>query len=520
MQGLGKVKLLKKDQRTDLSKAHYFTGKGFESLVFGETKTSARVGEFGPEVGFAKEMTEGGKEIYIIKFYASGMPLHSGWNGNQWVGLPVGKNRTNFYPGLNAKDTNKGRLYNAMWKRFDAGLKTIVSNGDTPNIRGFLWMQGEQDSKNELSASEYAANLKLLKMRVAEDLDVSVLPMVFGQVLPHSPALKRFTHRDAIRSQMAAADAGSGEPEAIPLAKMVSTDSFPLLKDNVHYDTQGQWMLGQAMAKAMKGLSTEKVVLKLWPEKVPGQVEAKQKSQISSNRSRGVTRLSKVTDPSLTVYAPTKSESNGAAVIVCPGGGYNALAIDLEGYEIGEWLSDLGYTAFVLQYRVPKKQAGALQDAQRAIRMVRSMREQWGIDSDKIGIMGFSAGGSLSARASTRYGDELYPAVGAKENVSARPDFTVLIYPAYLDLGKSKTLTPELKLTAKTPPMFLYVASDDHFANSSEVMASNLKEAKIPYELHVSPKGGHGYGMRPGNPAAEAWPALCKKWLESTVFAK
>ena len=144
------------------------------------------------------------------------------------------------------------------------------------------------------------------------------------------------------------------------------------------------------------------------------------------------------------------------------------------------------------------------------------MREQWGID--KIGIMGFSAGGSLSARAATRSSETLYPATDAIDKVSAQPDFAVLIYPAYLDRGKDKSLTPELTITPHTPPMFLFVASDDPYANSSLVMASALQKAKSPYELHVVPKGKHGYGMRPGNPAAETWPALCQKWLNNEIL--
>ncbi len=262
----------------------------------------------------------------------------------------------------------------------------------------------------------------------------------------------------------------------------------------------------------------ESQVIQLWPKSVPGQSEPRQTAQIAKNNSGGITRISKVTDPTLTIYHPDKSVRNGAAIIICPGGAYNVLAIDLEGFEIGEWLSELGYTAFVLQYRVPKNQLGALQDTQRAIRTVRSMSKQWAID--KVGIMGFSAGGSLSARAATRSSETLYQASDAIDKLSALPDFSILIYPAYLDHGKNKSLTPELTITKQTPPMFLFVASDDPFANSSLVMGSALQKAKSPYELHVVPTGGHGYGMRSGNPAAEAWPALCQKWLESEILKK
>ena len=258
-------------------------------------------------------------------------------------------------------------------------------------------------------------------------------------------------------------------------------------------------------------------VIHLWPEKLPGQSEAKAAPVISDNKD-DVTRITKVTNPALVVYEADPKLKNGAAVIVCPGGGYSILAIDKCGYEIAEWLSNLGYTAFVLQYRVPKNRIGALQDAQRAIRYVRGTSEEREIDPSKIGIIGFSAGGSLSARVSTRAHETLYDPIDQWDQLSARPDFAVLIYPAYLDQGANHSLTPELKITKDTPPMFLFVAADDRFANSSLVMSAALREKKVPFELHVLPHGGHGYGMRPGNRAAETWPKLCEEWLRLTVF--
>lgn len=265
-------------------------------------------------------------------------------------------------------------------------------------------------------------------------------------------------------------------------------------------------------------IGQERPVISLWPQDVPGQKEAKAAPIVAKNKGGNVTRLTKVTNPTLTVYKANPKVRNGAAIIVCPGGGYHILAVDKEGYEVAEWLSQLGYTAFVLQYRVPKNELGALQDAQRAIRTVRGSAEKWGIDLNKIGMMGFSAGGSLSARASTRYFETLYPTTDPLDKLSARPDFSVLIYPAYLDRGKNRSLTPELKITSTTPPMFLFVAGDDKFAHSSLVMSSALTQAKVPYELHIVPQGGHGFGMRPGNLAAETWPSLCAQWMKRAVL--
>lgn len=266
----------------------------------------------------------------------------------------------------------------------------------------------------------------------------------------------------------------------------------------------------------------QREIIYLWPNKVPGQAETEPKAPpvISENKKGNVTRIAKITNPSLTIYPPNPQTKNNAAIIICPGGGYNILAIDHEGHHIAQHFSNLGYTTFVLQYRVPKNQLGALQDLQRAIRLVRANSKNHGINPHKIGLIGFSAGGSLSARASTLYLEKTYQPIDQADTLSARPDFAALIYPAYLDKGPDKTLTPELKLTPNTPPIFLFVSADDPYANSSLVIASALTKNKTPYELHILPHGGHGYGMRPGKRAPETWPALCQTWLKQTLKSK
>lgn len=254
-------------------------------------------------------------------------------------------------------------------------------------------------------------------------------------------------------------------------------------------------------------------VIHLWPGEVPGAVEAKHPPVQTPDTSQHVTRLTDVSDPTLQVFLPPAGHSNGTGIIVCPGGGYQILAINLEGYEIAKWLNGLGFTAFVLQYRVPNLQYGALQDVQRAIRIVRSRSKEWHLDPEKTGIIGFSAGGSLSARAASLYEKTTYPKVDAADEQSCRPAFAVLIYPAYLDMGENHSLTPELKIDGRTPPMFLFATADDPYSNSALVMAGALREAKIPVELHFYAKGGHGYGLRTNNIAGETWPALAAKWL-------
>lgn len=250
-------------------------------------------------------------------------------------------------------------------------------------------------------------------------------------------------------------------------------------------------------------------VIELWPGKVPGCLKEKAAPVKDADRNDGVFRIKEVTNPALEVIEPTGARKD-VGVVVCPGGGYGILAYDLEGIEIGRWLAKQGITAFVLSYRVPQQREGALQDVQRAIRIVREK-----YDLGKVGVIGFSAGGSLSARAATRFNEELYPEVDAADKKSARPDFAMLIYPAYLDEGANRTLTPELSISSETPPVFLFATADDGYCNSSLVMTQALRNQKVPVELHVMPTGGHGYGLRAG--AGLQWAPLAEEWLKKIV---
>jgi len=265
------------------------------------------------------------------------------------------------------------------------------------------------------------------------------------------------------------------------------------------------------------GFAQTRDTIYLWPGKVPGESLPKANPVQTDNTSGNVTRLTDVTNPALVVFEPKAAAKNNTAIIVCPGGGYNILAIDKEGYEVAEWLNSLGYTAFVLQYRVPQKQQEALYDLQRAIRIVRTKASTWGVE--KIGVIGFSAGGSLGARAATRFTEDTYPQSDLIDQASSRPDFGLLIYPAYLDKGENRTLTPELTISDETPPLFIFGTADDTYGNSGLVMAGALRDHKIPVELHLLPEGGHGYGMRSGNIAAETWPGLAEKWLDRLIHS-
>ena len=269
------------------------------------------------------------------------------------------------------------------------------------------------------------------------------------------------------------------------------------------------------MALSLNSFSQKNEIIYLWPGKVPGEAKGKMAPGIDTVRKDNVLRYNEITNPAIEIFLPDSKTGNGSAIIICPGGGYSILAYDKEGTEIAAWLNKLGFAAFVLQYRVPNKKEGALQDAQRAIRIVKKNAKKWNIDPEKVGIMGFSAGGSLSARTSTMSGIKTYSPVDEADSLACRPSFAMLIYPAYLDQGTNLTITPEFQLNKDVPPMFLFQAADDPYANSVLVMAGALRIAKLPFELHVLPKGGHGYGLRKGNPAAESWPVFAEAWLRN-----
>lgn len=237
---------------------------------------------------------------------------------------------------------------------------------------------------------------------------------------------------------------------------------------------------------------------------------------------RRVIRLGKVSIPTLTVYRAPKERNTGAAVIVFPGGGYNILAMDLEGTEVCEWLNSIGVTSVLVKYRVPARQglarhAAPLQDAQRAIGLVRSRAREWGVDPARIGVLGFSAGGHLAAVLSNNFETRSYDPVDEADRVSCRPDFALLIYPAYLTVKEEgDKLAPELPVSGKTPPSFLLQAEDDpvRVENSLTYYAA-LKNAKVPAEMHVFASGGHGYGLRKTKGPVTSWPELAGKWLQS-----
>ncbi len=234
------------------------------------------------------------------------------------------------------------------------------------------------------------------------------------------------------------------------------------------------------------------------------------------------TYVDKVSQPTMTVYSP-QGTNTGAAVVVFPGGGYNVLAIDLEGTEACDWLTSKGITCVLLKYRVPCVKVGpyrdcptALEDAQRTVGLVRFHAAQWHIDPRKIGVLGFSAGGHMVAAMSTHFEKRLYPAVDAADKTSCRPDFAVALYPGHLAVPeKGFALNPDIQVTNRTPPTFLLQAEDDPVdpVENSLVYYSALRKAGVPAEMHLYMKGGHAFALRPTESPITRWPELVEAWL-------
>jgi acetyl esterase/lipase len=272
--------------------------------------------------------------------------------------------------------------------------------------------------------------------------------------------------------------------------------------------------------------AAEPVVVKLWPEGAPEKpsVVIEPEKVIPPKGENDVLRITNVSDPTISVYRP--EQPNGAAVLVCPGGGYGILAMEHEGTQVCEWLNQLGVTAVLLKYRVPVRQLvpgfEPLQDAQRAMGILRKRASEWAIDPRRIGILGFSAGGHLAVMAALHANERMYRTDPEWDDVDAIPNFVIPIYPAYL---VSKTdlfnLVPLCKPTEKAPPACLIHADDDKGLTSSSgsaLLYLEYKKRGIPAELHIHSVGGHGFGMRrAGNPVNE-WPQRVAEWMRVSGF--
>ena len=250
------------------------------------------------------------------------------------------------------------------------------------------------------------------------------------------------------------------------------------------------------------------VVVALWPKgAMPGQAVPGSERTLPA-RGDQVVRLTDISEPSFTVYKAAATKPT-PAVIICPGGGYGGLAYNKEGTEVAAWLNTLGITGIVLKYRVPKNQEGAYQDIQRAMRLVRQRAPEWNIARDRVGAMGFSAGGHLAARLSTLGGPATYARIDEADDQPLRPDFALLVYPAYLDQGLPK------HVDARTSPTFIAHAEDDKgFIKGSKLYHEALVTAKVPNDFFRVATGGHGHGLR-SEKEIKAWPERAEAWLRA-----
>ena len=292
-----------------------------------------------------------------------------------------------------------------------------------------------------------------------------------------------------------------------------------VMPDLLHPNSAGYRLWARAMEPTLRELLgegpslPEPIVLPLWPGAVPGET-ADEEESLQPDRGDRITRMTNVSLPTLAVYKAPKQKTPTGAVMVCPGGGYNILAYNLEGTEIAEWLNSIGFTAVVLKYRVPRNRDGAIQDAQRGLGLIRMHAEEWGIDPASVGVLGFSAGGHLSARLSTHYSQRRYAPIDEADALSCRPYFTVLVYPAYIGTP-DWDLVDDIPVTKDTPPAFIVQTQDDkRLVPSSLAYYKGLSRAGVSTELHLYPTGGHGYGMRPSVYPVSNWPKLCETWLK------
>jgi acetyl esterase/lipase len=282
------------------------------------------------------------------------------------------------------------------------------------------------------------------------------------------------------------------------------------------------------------------LTLDLWPGKPPGDVGITGEEKLFELKTRDgkpyevggkpTKWLTNVSKPTLTVYRPAKDKDTGIAMLICPGGGYHNLGWDVEGEEVAAWLNSQGMTGIILKYRCPRRPGdvkgvppiGPLKDAQRAVSLVRSKAKEWGLDPNKIGMVGFSAGGHLAAASAMNYDKRVYDPIDDIDKISCRPDFAIPLYSGYLVGNENDNLSADMRVSKETPPILLIHATNDNISKveNSVVLYLALKKAGAPVEMHIYATGGHGFGVRKVGHPCEGWTERCTDWLRSQGFLK
>jgi len=273
------------------------------------------------------------------------------------------------------------------------------------------------------------------------------------------------------------------------------------------------------------GLNAQKVEV-LWPALPPGDIAGEVGEE--KVETKGVKRVSNVSEPTITYFLSDSTNSSGVTVLVCPGGAYNILAIEHEGEDVCKWLNEIGVHAVLLKYRVPRRKnrephAAPLQDAQRAMGLIRQAGKNWDVPLTELGILGFSAGGNLVVITAISFNNRTYEKVDAADDLSCRPDFAMPIYPAYLlDEKNPEKLSPHIQITKDCPPFFFAHTGDDHIlAEGSIQIFLELEKLGVKgNELHIYPFGGHGYGMRKTSHPVSKWPNRAADWMRALKMIK
>ena len=281
------------------------------------------------------------------------------------------------------------------------------------------------------------------------------------------------------------------------------------------------------------------LIVEIWPGKVPDEnggigAERFRMSPALDRKQVEVTEptrmITDVTKPTLTIYRPPKEKDTGTAMLICPGGGYWNLYWELEGEEVATWLNSIDVTGIILKYRVPRRPdepkgepaRRPLADAQRAVSLVRSRAAEWGIHPERIGIVGFSAGGHLAMAAATSFDKRTYEPIDDIDKISCRPDFAIPVYSGYLKAKDKDELAPGLRIPTGTPPVFLAHGGDDIISppEHSVLMYLALKRAGVPTELHIYATAAHGFGVRKSDHPCSTWTESCANWMRHQGFLK
>jgi acetyl esterase/lipase len=437
----------------------------------------------GPGLGFAREMAAADPRVTIglVPCAVGGTPL------KRWE--------------------KSGDLYQQALAR----ARTAARDGV---IAGVLWHQGEADSIAEKDAASYGPRLARMIADLRADLTSPRLPFVAGEL---GDFLARDSKKCPLAPQVMAALREL--PAKVPHSALADAAGLGHTGDHLHFSADAARVLGQRYARAMQSLRDDDsaAAVLLWPAgRMPGKA-AREPERPHAPERTDATRITQVSRPTLTLYPA--AAKNAPALIVCPGGGYSYVVMDKEGSDVASWLNSQGITALVLKYRNPQNRDGALQDLQRALRVARSRAAEWHIDPQRLGVIGFSAGGHLAARASNRFATAAYPEIDAIDRQSCRPDFAVLVYPAYLDDG-SGGLSLDLDPAADIPPTLIVHSNDDRaFVPGSRLYAAALEKAGRPHRFLLYPSGGHGYGLH-SDRDARAWPQDMLGWLKSQRLMK